>query len=243
MVGHGPKSISSREALRPSHLRLQPVRPCKYESYHRSGVRSECTQKIYQVLLLLIRQLKREALVIEMHYVEKRPCSAIVKIRCAGGKPPQDGTFQFADIAALACHHGASNICDLQPRSISASDRVNGQAGSIEGRDCRIIGRANLNRQRQRMIAGIRRVMTSGARSLDGLQPRQIIQTRNTSDDDGELIEECFSARNRLPISSILPGCIRPALIGTKYQRVERCPGWICSKYIVAAEIKRLRRQ
>src|SRR5690348_8903036 len=93
------------------------------------------------------------------------------------------------------------------------------------------------------MIAGIRRVMTSGARSIDGLQPRQVVQTRDTSYGDRKLIEECFSARNRLSYSSVLSRCLRPALIGTKYQRVERCPGWICSKYIVDAEIKRLRRQ
>ena len=97
-----------------------------------------------------------EALIVELHCIVQSFGAAIMKIWSAGGQAAQDWSFGLADIGALARDHRATGIGSVLDFASIAGDRINRESAGVQSRHRGIVGNADVDRQRHRMIADVR---------------------------------------------------------------------------------------
>src|SRR5881409_379237 len=153
-------------------------RPCASRS--KPSAHLQHPQEGNQVRLLLTRQAKPEADIVEVDRVEERRGRAVVEVWGATGEPAQDGTLEAADVLPFARDERPTRVRHVldvagrlvaQPVSRHVADRKAEPVmhtvtarGNGEGR----IGDPNVQRGWHRMVTGVRRVVARRAGAEDG---------------------------------------------------------------------------
>ncbi len=165
-----------------------------------------------------MRQVHLEALVVKIHELGEVLRGAIVKIGGACGEASEDGAFDAVHVAALAgdeAFAGIGGVDDVGGGGRrggegirAAGDFVDGHVGEIELRegvgDERIgfvggvVAGADIERERERMIADVGRVMTRGAGALergdgDGAERGVVVEAADVGDGERAGVEERFT--------------------------------------------------
>ena len=98
---------------------------------------SQSVEEIDQVLFLLSRETDGESLVIKVHYIQESGCRAIVEVRRPCSEPPENGSFDLADVGAIAGNQCTSRVSDHETLTgqgtRGAPKREHRQSGNIEG--------------------------------------------------------------------------------------------------------------
>src|SRR5258706_12508459 len=81
-----------------------------YDPNNRLPRPSQRIEKIDQILLLPLSESNAEPLVVEIHHIHQGRSGAVVKVRGACRQSAQDGTFDLANVGALAGNHCTARI-------------------------------------------------------------------------------------------------------------------------------------
>src|SRR5215472_5050349 len=107
-----------------------------------------------------------------------------MKVGGAGSQPTQNRTLGLADIGAFAGNQSPGGIRGLLSRPIAALDGVHRKVTDVQSRQRWKVGNADVNGERERMIADIRSIVARGAESVYGGQARKIVETCHSGDSD-----------------------------------------------------------
>jgi hypothetical protein len=171
-----------------------------------------------------------------------------MEIRCTRGKAPKDWSLCLPDVGAFSGYHCAPWIGGPNTAwwtGCIALNCVNGQPRYVECRMPWIVGYANIERLGNGMIAGIGGIVASRAGAIHSGQTRKVIQARNARDGNGQCVEQNLSSGHGLSRRRLgpVPSQICPGTLKSKRRRIERSSGRVQSKWIVDADVKRLRTQ
>jgi hypothetical protein len=139
-----------------------------------------------ELALLFLGQIHREALVVKIHRLQQGRGGAIVKVRCSCRQAAQYRTLDAIHIAAKSCDHALAQVGRVERNRLSGAERRSAaldfeyrQIRLIEFRDClldirvglksrtRSVSGADIQWQRQRMIADVGRIVAAGAGALE----------------------------------------------------------------------------
>src|SRR5260221_5721073 len=149
---------------------------------------SKGEQEGAQITYFVVGEADAEPLVVEVDGRVQILRRAVMEIRRPRRQRAEDRSLEPADILPLAGDQRASRIGDLDrsERRRRVPERVKRQIG----RAARRVGQADVERGRDRMIAGAWRVVTCRARSVQYGDAQVIVEALDTGDPDGLGIEQ-----------------------------------------------------
>src|ERR1019366_7209578 len=75
---------------------------CGAGGRRRPAAKSEGIQEGHELPLLTLGQSHLKALIVKIDGLEQRRCRSVVKVGCAGGQVPQDGTLDPVEVTAMS---------------------------------------------------------------------------------------------------------------------------------------------